>query len=132
MHIDGTWRPLRPGLVLHNPDRPTDEEFTQFLKVNDWEIVEAAQPQYTAATMPPFCFYRPWLSMNILCLDDRTVCVEESEVRQMDQLDRLGFEVVPVPFRQAYAFGGGLNCSTMDILRESTLEDYFPKRHGRF
>ena len=37
-------------------------------------------------------------------------------------------EVVPVEMRDAYAFGGGLHCSTADVYRESKLEDYFPNQ----
>jgi glycine amidinotransferase len=44
----------------------------------------------------------------------------------MEQLDQLGFEVLPVPFRDAYPFGGGLHCATGDVFREGNCEDYFP------
>ena len=66
--------------------------------------------------------------MNVLMLDPKTVCVEETEVHQMDQLDKLNFEVVPVPFRDAYPFGGALHCATTDVYRESSQEDYFTKQ----
>ena len=66
--------------------------------------------------------------MNVLVLDPKTVCVEASEVHQMDQLDKLGMEVIPVELRDAYAFGGGLHCCTADVLREGTCEDYLPKQ----
>jgi hypothetical protein len=46
--------------------------------------------------------------MNVLVLDPKTVCVEASEVPQQEQLHKLGFEIVPVPFRDAYPFGGAL------------------------
>ncbi len=65
--------------------------------------------------------------MNVLMLDPKTICVEASEVNQMEQFDKLGFEVVPVPFRDAYAFGGALHCATADVYREGTCEDYFVK-----
>lgn len=56
----------------------------------------------------------------------KTVCVEASEVYQMEQLDKLGQNVIPVDLRDAYAFGGGLHCCTADVYREGVLEDYFP------
>ena len=59
-------------------------------------------------------------------LDPKTVCVEKSEVYQAEQMDRLGMEVVEVELRDAYAFGGGLHCSTADVYREGGCEDYFP------
>ncbi|MEV0006070.1 serine/threonine protein kinase [Micromonospora sp. NPDC050980] len=132
LHIDATWVPLRPGLVLHCSERPADPEMLQYFKINDWEVVPAAPPQKTYETLPPLCFCSPWLSINVLSIDERTVCVEASETRQMELLDRLGFEVLPVPFWDVAPFGGGLNCATVDVYREGTCEDYFPKRHGRF
>ena len=56
------------------------------------------------------------------------MCVEKSEVYQAEQIDKLGLEVVPVDLRDAYAFGGGLHCSTADVFREGVLKDYFPNQ----
>jgi glycine amidinotransferase len=68
----------------------------------------------------------------MLNLDTRTICVEEREVLLAEQLDGLGFDVVSVPFRAVGPFGGGLHCSTVDIERDGVMEDYFPRRSGRF
>ncbi len=124
IHIDATFVPVRPGLILNNPDRPLPEEQRHIFEVNGWEIIPAARPAHN--TPPPLCYSSVWLSMNCLVLDPKTICVEASEVWQMEQLDSLGFEVIPVPFRDAYAFGGGLHCATADVLREGNCEDYFP------
>lgn len=132
VHIDTTWVPLCPGLILHCGERSADEELLEFCKINDWEVVQAAPSSRTWKTMPPMSNCTPWLSMNLLSLDPKTVCVEASEVATMDQLDRLGFEIIPVPFWDVATFGGGLNCATTDICREGTLQDLFPKRYGRF
>ena len=126
IHIDATFTPLRPGLIINNPERPLPEDQRDLFRKNDWQIVEAARPAHN--TPPPLCYSSVWLSMNVLVLDPKTVCVEASEVNQMEQLDKLGFEVVPVPFRDAYAFGGALHCATTDVCREGTLEDYFPNQ----
>ena len=66
--------------------------------------------------------------MNCLVLDHKTVIVEASEVYQMEQMDELGMEVLPLEFRDAYPFGGGLHCATGDVRRSGTLDDYFPKQ----
>ena len=126
IHIDATFCPLRPGLMLLNPNRPLFDGQREIFEKNDWEIVEAAIPAHD--TPPPLCYSSVWLSMNILILDHKTVCVEATEHHQMEQFDKLGFEVIPVPFRDAYAFGGGLHCSTADVLREGSCEDYFPNQ----
>ena len=126
IHIDCTFVPLRPGLLLNNPNRKALPEHRKLFEINGWEIVEAAQPAHE--NPPPLCYSSVWLSMNVLVLDSKTVCVEASEVNQMEQLDKRGFEVIPVPFRDAYPFGGGLHCSTTDVYREGSCEDYFPKQ----
>ena len=125
IHIDATFSPMRPGLILNNPQRRLPDEQRKLFERNGWEIVDAAPPAHQ--TPPPLCYSSVWLSMNVLVLDPKTVCVEESEVYQADQLDRLGFEVVPVTLRDAYAFGGGLHCCTADVRREGELQDYFPE-----
>lgn len=126
IHIDASFVPLRPGLIINNPKRRLPKEKRKIFEINGWEIVEAAQPAHE--TSPPLCWSSPWLSMNVFVLDPKTVCVEASEVHQQEQLDKLGFEIVPVPFRDAYPFGGGLHCATADVYREGGCEDYFPKQ----
>jgi glycine amidinotransferase len=127
MHIDATFVPLRPGLALSNRQRkPLTPELVELFKKNDWQIIECAQPAHDKKAKLSFCSV--WLSMNLLMLDPKTVCVEASEKEQMQQLDQLGFEVVPVPLWDVAAFGGGLHCATADVYRESKLEDYFPNQ----
>ncbi len=129
IHIDATFTPVRPGLILNNPNRRLDPSQRKIFDDNDWEIVDAAQPAHD--TPPPLCYSSVWLSMNCLVLDPKTVCVEASEVYQQEQFDKLGFEVIPVPFRDAYPFGGGLHCATYDVYREGDCEDYFPNQSAR-
>ena len=66
--------------------------------------------------------------MNCLVLDHNTVIVEASETAQCEQMDKLGMNVIPVPFRDAYPFGGGLHCATADVYREGECQDYFPNQ----
>ena len=126
IHIDATFVPLRPGLVMNNPKRPLPAEQRKIFEANDWEIIDAAQPANDKP--PPLCYSSVWLSMNVLVVNHQTVIVAASEVHQMDQLDKLQFEVIPMPFRDAYPFGGGLHCATADVFREGKCEDYFPKQ----
>jgi glycine amidinotransferase len=66
--------------------------------------------------------------MNTLMLDQKTICVDAQEKKQMEQFDKLGFNVIPVPFDAVSAFGGGLHCATADVYREGALENYFPNQ----
>ncbi len=126
IHIDATFVPLRPGLIMNNPKRKLADGQRYIFEKNGWEIVDAAPPAHD--TPPPLCYSSVWLSMNCLVIDHKTVVVEASEVNQSEQLDKLGFEVIPVAFRDAYPFGGGLHCATADVLREGTCDDYFPSQ----
>lgn len=124
IHIDCTFVPIRPGLILNNPIRRLPDEQRALFQRNGWQIVDAARPAHNEP--PPLCYSSVWLSMNVLMLDSKTVCVEKSEVYQAEQLDRMGLEVVPVDLRDAYPFGGGLHCCTADVRRDGGCEDYFP------
>lgn len=126
IHIDATFTPLRPGLIINNPKRPLPKEQRKIFEINDWEIAEAAQPAHD--TPPPLCYSSVWLSMNVLVLDTKTVCVEASEEHMIKQIEGFGMEVIPVPFRDAYPFGGGLHCSSADVYREGDCQDYFTKQ----
>ena len=130
IHIDASFVPVRPGLIINGPTRPLPKDQRKIFEINGWEIVEAAQPAHKKS--PPLCWSSPWLSMNMFVLDPKTICVEASEVNQMEQMDKLGFEVIPVPFREAYPFGGSLHCATADVYREGTCEDYFPEQVEAF
>ena len=46
----------------------------------------------------------------------------------LNNSDNSELNVVEVDLREAYAFGGGLHCSTADVYREGKLEDYFPNQ----
>jgi len=125
IHIDATFTPIRPGLIINNPERKLPDEQRKMFHDNGWEIVDSARPAHNSP--PPLCYSSVWLSMNVLVLDPKTVVVEESETFQCEQFDKMGMEVVPVPFRKAYPFGGALHCATTDVYREGNCEDYFPK-----
>ena len=131
IHIDATFVPLRPGLVLLNPDRPPlVPALRDLFKKNDWEILESAKPSHEGNA--PLSFCSQWLSMNCVVLDSETVCVEASETAQIKQLEKLGFDVISVPFWDASPFGGGLHCSTADVYRAGTCKDYFPEQVEEF
>jgi len=66
--------------------------------------------------------------MNTFSIDTRTVFVQAGEKAYGEQLDKLGFNVIPIPYEKVNAFGGGLHCTTLDIYREGRMEDYFPKQ----
>ena len=136
-HIDVNLIPLRPGLMMYNPEwHPINPELKELLRINDWELVPAADPVYeydlSPATAGRDLVGPQWIAMNSFSIDPNTICVEATETKYADQLDKLGFDVVPVEFSDVFPFGGGLHCATVDVLRVGDCEDYFPKQVESF
>ena len=123
-HIDTTLVPIRPGLVLTNPERPCTSGLPQLFAKNDWQVV-AAPPSVRTGPSPAHDVSN-WISMNILMLDGRTAMVEAAEKPMIELLRLLGCEVIPCAFDRVYPFGGGLHCCTADIRRDGTRQSYFP------
>jgi len=131
-HSDSSLGSLRPGLCIYNPDwKPRTPESWELFKKNDWELIPAVRPTYVHKNKTRLfgsCEGVNWISMNTLSIDPKTVCVEAHETAYCEQLDKLGFEVIPIPYEKVIPFGGALHCTTLDIYREGKLEDYFPKQ----
>lgn len=75
IHIDATFYPIRPGLLLQNPERPC-HQIDMFLKAG-WKIVHPPKP-----VMPddhPLWMASKWLSMNVLMLDEKRVLCNKNE-----------------------------------------------------
>jgi glycine amidinotransferase len=125
-HLDCSFVPLRPGLVLTNPERPIYEEDAKLFKDNGWRFVDAPLPKNPIR--PWASQSSKWLSMNVLSIGPETVVVEEQETPMHELLESEGFEVVKVPFRDVYEFGGGLHCATWDLTRDDAQDDFFPKQ----
>ena len=62
-HIDATLIPLRPGLVLVNPERPPlREAHNRLFEINGWELLEA--PRSVRTKKMPLCTCSLWLNMS--------------------------------------------------------------------
>jgi glycine amidinotransferase len=132
-HIDVSLLILRPGLALYNPDEPIlTEEAAKLFKINDWELIPAARPVHKyedgVSVLGHPSSGVSWISMNTFSLGPKTICVEAHEEPFIEQLTKLGMEVVPIPYDKVLPFGGELHCTTLDVYREGKLVDYFPKQ----
>lgn len=135
-HIDMNLVPLRPGLAIYNPDwPPRTPELWDLFKKNNWELIPAVRPTYmhnNKLSLTSALEGKNWISMNTFSIDPKTVCVEAHETTYCEQLDKLGFAVIPIPYEKVIPFGGALHCTTLDIYREGKLEDYFPNQIGGY
>lgn len=121
MHIDTTIVPLGPGKLLINPSWVDRKDLPDLFK--DWEIIEAPAP--VKAFDSALYFSSDWLTINFISVDEKTVIVEENEAPLIKLLESHGLNVIPIPFRNFYPFGGSMHCATTDIRRRGKLESYF-------
>lgn len=124
-HIDTTLVPLRPGIVLANPERPIKGDGLDIFYRNGWQVLYPP-PSVRVGLPAPARDVSNWISMNLLVLDEHTVIVEQAEDPIADFLQKLDFKVLRCPFDKVYKFGGGFHCCTLDIRRAGQLESYFP------
>ncbi|CAD7970495.1 unnamed protein product [Amoebophrya sp. A120] len=127
-HTDCTFVAVNGHTVLTNPDRPVVEEEVKIFKQNDWRLVDV--PYYTTdKEHPPMCQSSRWLSMNLFSITPNKIVCEEGEKPLINYLEgELGFDVIGVPYRQVFEFGGSLHCSTWDVRRTGGCKDFFPNR----
>ena len=126
-HLDAELTILRPGLMMTCPEKPIENNLLNKItnEENEWELFDAPNPVNNK--MDDGCFSSKWLSMNILSIDENTVIVEKKEKPLIDILENTyGFRVIPIDFFDAYMFGGGFHCQTLDLYRDGTQKSYFP------
>ncbi|MFN8522685.1 MAG: arginine deiminase family protein [Chloroflexota bacterium] len=58
------------------------------------------------------------LGTNVLCLDERTIVVEASQLRITRTLEQKGLDVVTLPYSEIGKVGGSLRCTTLPLIRD--------------
>jgi glycine amidinotransferase len=132
-HIDANLAIVRPGLAIYNAQMPPrTPEFLELIKKNDWELVAGAVPEGVvspdAVARGGFFENMSWVAINCLMLDPNTACCPAHETAHMELLTKLDVDVIPVPYDRVLEFGGSLHCTTLDVYREGSCEDYFPNQ----
>eukprot|EP01062_Namystynia_karyoxenos_P084277 TRINITY_DN987_c0_g1_i1.p1 TRINITY_DN987_c0_g1~~TRINITY_DN987_c0_g1_i1.p1 ORF type:complete len:1313 (+),score=468.07 TRINITY_DN987_c0_g1_i1:211-4149(+) len=122
-HLDAYIMPLRPGLMLALPQLCDGPELDVFRR-NGWRVMPIAPP--CGPPLSPLAKSSPWIHLNMFGIDPETVVVDEEETYLIQQLEELGMQCIPVPFRDVIEFGGGLHCCTQDVRRRCSPADYFP------
>lgn len=120
-HIDTTLLPIRPGLVLLNPERIRPDQVPELFR--DWDQIWCEEPvdvgwdgEYPRASV--------WQAMNLIMVNPELAIVDENQSPLIHQLQDRGVEVMPMRMRHARTLSGGFHCVTLDIRRAGALEDY--------
>ena len=155
-HADGTYCPVKPGLIVSLRDIPTYAE-----TFPGWEVVYLPGQSWSAVR--PFLdlkeknkgkwwvpgeelnddfteFVEQWLGhwvgyveetvfdVNMLVIDEKNVVCNNYNEQVFKAFDRFGITPHVINFRHRYFWDGGLHCVTSDIHREGVQKDYFPER----
>ena len=140
-HLDSTILPLCPGKVLLNGARVNEHTCPQIF--NDWDkmyftdvatVPESEVEFHRAVRLPIYNELRnlgvesqlahissPWAGLNVMSIDPNTVLVHDRQTGLIRTLEAKGFTVVPVRMRHCYTMLGGLHCTTLDVVRNSSL-----------
>jgi hypothetical protein len=125
-HMDSTIIPLRPGLVLLNSTRVNPDNcpklFESWDKIYFQDVTPIVPPSSGPGSISPCS---PYIGMNILSVNPNTVCVGNTQLSLIRELEKRKFTVIPLPMRHAATLSGGFHCATLDLRRTGSLEDYF-------
>ena len=69
-----------------------------------------------------------FFEVNCLVLDEKNVMVLGEHDAIFRRMEEYGITAHSVPFRTRTFWDGGMHCLTLDIRRQTTLEDFFPER----
>ena len=125
-HIDSTLVALRPGLMLCNPDRLTDDTLPEILK--QWEVIYSPPMENTDRYDADYLrksIGSNWIDMNLLSINPNLVVVDQDQSALIKLLEEHGLDVIPLKLRHSKMLGGGFHCVTLDVRRNGTLERYF-------
>lgn len=155
-HNDGTFCPVKPGLIISLRDIPTYAE-----TFPGWEVVYL--PEQSWDEIKPFMdlkeknkgkwwvpgeelndeftdYVEEWLGhwvgyveetvfdVNMLVINEQNVVCNNYNKDVFNAFERHGITPHIVNFRHRYFWDGGLHCITSDISRRGTMQDYFPER----
>lgn len=119
-HIDTSIMPLRPGLLLCNPERVTRGMLPDFLRT--WKLLLCPDPAPRPACPPGYeetCLASRWMGMNVLSVRPDLVIVDQDEPALIAVIEDHGIDTIPLPMRHARMLGGGFHCTTVDVLRKA-------------
>jgi N-dimethylarginine dimethylaminohydrolase len=103
LHLDCIFAVIREGLCMCHRPGLKDGRLPEPIK--DWEVIEATAAEAHA------------LGCNTLCLEPGLVIAGAEHKRLIQEIEKHGGAVVPVPFSKPSEYGGGIRCSTHPLVR---------------
>jgi len=123
-HVDVTLVPLRPGVVLIDPVKVTEQTIPHQFKSWDKVVIEEVMPTRDYGLPYPLAS-NDGIGRNVLMIDTDTVVVDEIQLPLIRELEKRHFTVIPLRYRHGRTLGGSWHCITLDTHRDGGLVDYF-------
>lgn len=157
-HMDGCFAILKPGLILANHyfedydqtfpgwkiiylDNPTYQAAPSTGYQQPYPVFNGKFFDTTVGTNRMFNnhvvqhaqdwvgnYQETYFELNCLVIDESNVVMLSENHELAQELSRHGIHVHWVPFRTRSFWDGAMHCLTVDIRRQSTIEDFFPER----
>ena len=151
-HLDGCFAILKPGLILASRyfqdysktfpgweliqlDKPEFQNFkkntTGLYGAKNWYLPNLKNNDFFNEHIIKYAldwvgdFKETYFDINCLVVDEKNVLMIGDNDSLYNLLNKKGINVHAVPFRARTFWDGGLHCLTVDIMRDSTLTDYF-------
>ncbi|MGI9364318.1 MAG: amidinotransferase [Rhizobiaceae bacterium] len=125
-HIDSTFVALRPGLLLCNPARISDESLPELFK--GWDIIYSPEMENTDRYDDEYlskCIGSNWIDMNAFSINPNLVVVDKDQTALIKLIENHGIDVLPIKLRHSKMLGGGFHCVSLDTRRSGKMERYF-------
>ena len=127
-HIDGAIACLRPGVFLCDPKYKNIKDLLP-KKFRSWKFLYPADltQNIDISGMTDIDIRLAssrGMDINILSIDDSNVIVSDRAIGVIDILEKNGFNVYTTKLSNSEIFGGGIHCSTLDLVREDEFIDY--------
>ncbi|MDO8310054.1 MAG: arginine deiminase family protein [Actinomycetota bacterium] len=106
MHADMWVAPLDRRLALVYPPW-CDFETLRYLHSIGYELIEADRAEMESVA-----------AANLITIEPRLVVMSSGAPRTREALQRHGVEVIEVPYDEVIKYGGGIRCTTMQLLRD--------------
>lgn len=120
-HIDGALVALRDGVFLVDPKYPNIKDclpvkFKQWTYIYPKDLTKDIDISNMTSIDIRLASSRG-MDINVLSIDDRTVVVNERALGVINALNENGFSTIPIKLDNGEIFGGGIHCSTLDLVR---------------
>ncbi|WP_417335385.1 hypothetical protein [Halobacteriovorax marinus] len=126
-HIDGMFMPLSPGVLLINSSSMESQLDKLPPELRKWKKIKVPTPNQEKYTNEVLLASHN-INVNVLSLGPKDVLIFNesgtSEDPLADTLTKNGFNVEVIQLRHSRLFGGGLHCSTLDMVRDGESEKY--------